>query len=122
MHCFQTLTLLAQQPLLAQEATVSPIEELDPPVKAALLMALLGIILLGFFMVLVIMLGARWVRRLGTNDLKTRQPLTAPKKEASRKSSNNDRRALLDDLVVEDQETLVDGARAHDTSVDENPQ
>ena len=49
--------------LLAQEAP-SP-ERLPEPTRTILLMALLGIILLGLLIVAITLLGGRWVRRWG---------------------------------------------------------
>lgn len=40
------------------------IEQLDPPRRAMVLMALLGIVLVGVFLVAAVILGARWARRL----------------------------------------------------------
>jgi hypothetical protein len=48
--------------LLAQAA--SP-DKLSPPASAAVLMALLGIALLGLLIVVVILLGGNWVRKQG---------------------------------------------------------
>lgn len=42
-----------------------PLEKLPPPTRAALLMTLLGILLLGLFLVAAILLGGNWVRKLG---------------------------------------------------------
>lgn len=48
--------------LLAQAA---PPDKLSPPASAAVLMALLGIALLGLLIVVVILLGGNWVRKQG---------------------------------------------------------
>jgi hypothetical protein len=40
------------------------LEQLDPPRRAAVVMALLALVLTGLFLVLTVMLGAHWVRRL----------------------------------------------------------
>lgn len=48
--------------LLAQTA---PPDKLSPPASAAVLMALLGIALLGLLIVVVILLGGNWVRKQG---------------------------------------------------------
>jgi hypothetical protein len=50
-----TAFLPAQQPVL---------ERLDPPRRAAVIMALLALVLTGLLLVAFIMLGAKWVRRL----------------------------------------------------------
>lgn len=47
--------------LLAQQL----LRQLDPPRRAMILMALLGLILLGITLVACVMIGARWARRLG---------------------------------------------------------
>lgn len=42
-------------------------EQLPPPARAAVLMALLGIALLGMLLVVLILLGGHWVRRIGAH-------------------------------------------------------
>jgi hypothetical protein len=54
--------LLGQLVLLAQ---ASRGEKLPPPTRAAVMMALLGIALLGMLIVVIILLGGHWVRRQG---------------------------------------------------------
>jgi hypothetical protein len=49
--------------LLAQQKD-PVIEQLDPPRRAAVIMALLALVLTGLFFVVAVMLGAHWVRRL----------------------------------------------------------
>jgi hypothetical protein len=41
------------------------VEPLPPPTRAAILMALLGFLLVGLFLVVIILLGGNWVRKLG---------------------------------------------------------
>ena len=48
--------------LLAQAA---PPDKLSPPASAAVMMALLGIALLGLLIIVVILLGGSWVRKQG---------------------------------------------------------
>jgi len=51
--------------LVAAAEPASPvIERLDPPRRAAVVMALLGLVLTGLVLVACVMLGAHWVRRL----------------------------------------------------------
>ena len=51
--------------LLAAEQAAEPLlERLDPERRVAVVMALLGIAILGIFLVTVILLGGSWVRRL----------------------------------------------------------
>jgi len=54
--------LLGSLLLLAQSSA-----ELPPPVRAAAMMALLGIALLGLLFVASILIGGHWVRRLGSH-------------------------------------------------------
>jgi hypothetical protein len=49
---------------LAEQSTEPVIEQLDPPRRAAVLMALLGLVLTGLALVACVMIGAHWVRRL----------------------------------------------------------
>jgi hypothetical protein len=49
--------------LLAEAATR---EKLPPPTRAAAIMALIGIALLGMLLVVIILLGGHWVRRQGS--------------------------------------------------------
>lgn len=57
--------------LLAQAATPM----LDPPTRAVLLMSLLAFVVLGMGLMLGVTIGGRWVRRLGTDDLRKPLPL-----------------------------------------------
>jgi hypothetical protein len=50
--------------LLAEQSTEPVIERLDPPRRAAVLMAMLGLVLTGLVLVACVMIGAHWVRRL----------------------------------------------------------
>lgn len=50
--------------LAADDAAEPLIEQLDPPRRVAVLMAILGLVLLGIALVACIMIGGRWVRRL----------------------------------------------------------
>jgi hypothetical protein len=50
--------------LLAEQSTEPVIERLDPPRRAAVLMALLALVLTGLVLVACVMIGAHWVRRL----------------------------------------------------------
>jgi hypothetical protein len=44
---------------------MQPLEKLPPPTRTIILMSLLGILLLGLFIVVAILLGGNWVRKLG---------------------------------------------------------
>jgi hypothetical protein len=56
---------LAMGGFLMAAIGTQPLEKLPPPTRAALLMTLLGILLLGLFLVAAILLGGNWVRKLG---------------------------------------------------------
>jgi hypothetical protein len=50
--------------LLAAEETRPVLERLDPPRRAAVVMALLALVLTGLLLVVCAMLGGHWVRRM----------------------------------------------------------
>src|SRR3954466_712411 len=50
--------------LAAEDASEPVLERLDPPRRAAVVMALLALTLIGLFLVVFIMVGGHWVRRL----------------------------------------------------------
>jgi hypothetical protein len=50
--------------LQVQQGAEPLLERLDPPRRAAVLMALLGLVLTGVVLVACVMIGGRWVRRL----------------------------------------------------------
>jgi hypothetical protein len=50
--------------IAAQRATGPVLERLDPPRRAAVVMALLALTLIGVFLITFVMIGGHWVRRL----------------------------------------------------------
>jgi hypothetical protein len=50
--------------LIAQQSAEPVLERLDPPRRAAVVMALLALVLTGVLLVTIAMLGGHWVRRL----------------------------------------------------------
>lgn len=50
--------------ILAKQSSEAVLEQLDPPRRAAVLMALLGLVLVGLALVACAMIGAHWVRRV----------------------------------------------------------
>jgi hypothetical protein len=50
--------------LIAQQSAEPVLERLDPPRRAAVVMALLALVLTGLLLVTIAMLGGHWVRRL----------------------------------------------------------
>ncbi|MCA9238651.1 MAG: hypothetical protein KDA37_00550 [Planctomycetales bacterium] len=74
--------------LLAEEAAPmeqAPWMQLDPPTRAMLLMTLLGLVLTGLGLILLTMLGARWVRREARSG---KPPRAWPKWTAGRAEAN----------------------------------
>lgn len=63
--------------LLAQQETESVLERLDPPRRAAVLMALLALVLTGLVLVTCVMIGARWVRRMARHRPNTKLQTTS---------------------------------------------
>jgi hypothetical protein len=59
----EALTLIASAHLTLAQAKSG--DKLSPPVSAAVLMALLGIALLGLLLIVIILLGGNWVRKQG---------------------------------------------------------
>ena len=55
--------LLSSLDVLLAQAEANP--KLPEPIRAYALMALLGIALLGMFLVVIILLGGHWVRKIG---------------------------------------------------------
>jgi hypothetical protein len=58
LHVGRLLIIATQQP------GGSVLERLDPPRRAAVIMALLGLTLIGLFLITFVMIGGHWVRRL----------------------------------------------------------
>lgn len=50
--------------IAAQQSSEPVLERLDPPRRAAVIMALLGLTLIGLFLITFVMIGGHWVRRL----------------------------------------------------------
>lgn len=50
--------------LAAEDAADMPLERLDPPRRAAVMMAILALVLTGIALVACVMIGGRWVRRM----------------------------------------------------------
>ncbi len=72
--------------LRAEEALMptpkkSLLQQLDPTTRAKVLMALLGLILLGITLIAVVCIGARYVRRVGTTQFKQRAPAPTSHKD-----------------------------------------
>ena len=72
--------------LLQTEQAAEPLlERLDPPRRAIVLMALLGLVLTGVVLVACVMIGGRWVRRLSGGGVRPTPIDKSPGGEASRR-------------------------------------
>lgn len=67
---------------LIAQAAASPL--LDPPTRAVLAMSLLAFVLLGLGLMAGVLLGGRWARRYGGDDLRTPLPLRRDESEPER--------------------------------------
>ncbi len=72
--------------------------ELPPPVRAAAMMALLGIVLLGLLFIASILIGGHWVRRLGSH----RRGSAVPPDFFSKKQPSSPDLPRLDDKPLDD--------------------
>ena len=100
----------------AAEPTAPVLERLDPPRRAAVVMALLGLMLTGIVLVACVMLGAHWVRRLArhkpTNHLASVDLRGAAERDRLRKSLE----PMLPDVKTGD--TVELDTSTKDTKVD----
>jgi hypothetical protein len=113
-------TLLTVQPavtvFLAQQAAQPLLERLDPPRRAAVVMALLGLVLTGLLLVTIVMVGAHWVRRQARH--KPRAPDI--KSSANAAASNRQLRASLGSILpdVKTSDTVQANRSTGDTKAD----
>jgi hypothetical protein len=103
--------------LLAQQAAEPVLERLDPPRRAAVIMALLGLVLTGLLLVTIAMVGGHWVRRLARHRPGERRP-NSSQAEAARK--NRQLRESLSAILpdVPSGETIQMDRTAKETKVD----
>lgn len=71
--------------LLAQKAADPVLQQLDPPRRTAVIMALLALILTGLFLVTFVMLGAHWVRGLARHKPRQRAANAAEQAERNQR-------------------------------------
>ena len=102
--------------LLAAESAGPVLERLDPPRRAAVVMALLGLVLIGLLLVTIAMLGAHWVRRLARHN-PGRRPTSI---KSSDTAGNRRLRDSLQDILpaCKAGETLHVDASTNETKVD----
>src|SRR3954462_1400749 len=102
-------------PLLfaAEDAAEPVLERLDPPRRAAVVMALLALTLIGLFLVVFIMVGGHWVRRLARH-----RPARAQKPPADAPGDSQLRQALESVLPeTKTDDTVQLGRAPNDTKV-----
>jgi hypothetical protein len=63
----------------AEQPNKAPIERLDPPTRAAVIMTIFGLVLVGLTLVVGIMIGAHWVRRMARQRPRGLHPTTSAK-------------------------------------------
>ena len=98
--------------MLAEAAAQPLIERLDPPRRAAVVMALLGIVLTGVTLVACVMIGGRWVRRLARRGVRRTTVGMTPGRERWRDVL----RAVLPDAKSD--ETISSDKPSDETRVD----
>jgi hypothetical protein len=88
------------------------IERLDPPRRAAVLMAILGLVLVGLTLVACVMIGGRWLRRVARHQ-------HGPTKNTSH-VENRRLRAALEPILPKGEagETTVSQRKSDDTVAD----
>ncbi len=106
----------AVETLLHAKQPADPVlEQLDPPRRAAVIMALLALVLTGLLLVTCVMLGAHWVRRLARH-----KPGALGTNGADAPAQNQRSRASLQSVLPEAKtdDTVQLGRSPKDTEVD----
>ncbi|MEX2316859.1 MAG: hypothetical protein WD669_06895 [Pirellulales bacterium] len=105
---------LLSHAILAQQPTRPVLERLDPPRRAIVLMAILGLVLTGLMLVAGAMIGARWVRRMARQ-----KPRSSQSTGGSSMRLDSLRESLHDVLPnVETGSTVQIDAASKDTKID----
>ena len=100
--------------LLAEQAAGPVLERLDPPRRAAVIMSLLALILVGMLLVAIAMLGANWARRQARHRPRSRRSSTH-----IAAGTNPQMRESLQDIVpnVKSDDTVQINPGAGDTTI-----
>ena len=88
------ICLLVVAPL-AQVTDKAVLDRVDPPTRAAIIMAVLGLVITGMALIAAAMIGAHWVRRLA----RQRPRNSAASGDALAKLQNEHLRASLKDVL-----------------------
>lgn len=99
----------------AQKAVEPVLERLDPPQRAAVVMALLALTLIGLFLITFAMVGGHWVRRLARH-----RPGSGGKRRREWAGENGRLRETLQPIVPEakSDDTIQLGTSSKDTKVE----
>lgn len=110
---------LSLQLLAESEPAKSVLEQLSGPKRAAVVMALLGITLIGMFLVVFVMVGGHWVRRMARHRPGEEQ---RRRNEAVRKNAEfrETLHAILPDAEAnaKTDDTIQLGTSSKDTTID----
>jgi hypothetical protein len=102
--------------VMAADATSPVLERLDPPRRAAVVMALLGLVLTGLMLVTCVMVGAHWVRRMARHKPTDHAGVTESRAAAERDRLRKSLEPILPDAKTSD--TVQFDASTKETKVD----
>ena len=102
--------------LPAAETTAPVLERLDPPRRAAVVMALLGLVLTGLVLITCVMLGSHWVRRLARHRPHDHSPASEAKAAAESGRLRKSLESILPDVKTGD--TVQIDVSSKETKVD----
>jgi hypothetical protein len=104
--------------ILAQDAAKPVLERIDPPRRAAIIMALLGLTLVGLFLIVLAMVGGHWARRLA----RQRPGRSSPAGSSAFSAEEKLRQSLASILPeAKTDDTVQYGKSSPETTVDHPP-
>ena len=92
-------------PVLADSPVPMGLERLDPETRTVVIMALLGLVLLGVTLVACVMIGGRWVRRLARQSPHSVTPRTRVARAANSKAATGNAPGPTGDTLTGEQRT-----------------
>jgi hypothetical protein len=87
---------------VSQQSAAPVIEQLNPPQRVAVVMALLALVLTGLFLVTIAMLGGHWVRRLARHMPGKHRATNAAEAARQNRMLRESLRSVLPDVPTED--------------------
>ena len=103
--------------ILAQEEIKPVLERIDPPRRAAIIMALLGLTLVGLFLIILAMVGGHWARRLARQ-----RPIASARRDGTSSGDNLLRQSLSSILPeAKTDDTVQYGKSSPDTKIEGPP-